>query len=55
MKERIKTIATLIVCGMLIGLGVRIAEYVIPAPERKLEMHHTIDGESACIGFKETK
>lgn len=25
------------------------AEWAIPAPDRKLEMHHTIEGDSACI------
>lgn len=53
--EDIKTTIILFCAGIVIGLGMRATEWVIPAPERKLEMHHTIDGDVACIGIKEQK
>ena len=52
-RENIKTTILLFCAGIVIGLGMRATEWAIPAPERKLEMHHTIDGDSACVGIKE--
>ena len=52
-RENIKKTAILFCAGLVVGCGMRFAEWTIPAPERKLEMHHTIDGDSACIGIKE--
>jgi len=47
-----KTITLCLGVGMLIGAGMRLAEWAIPAPKRHLEMHHSIDEGSHCLNLK---
>lgn len=54
MSKTSKTVAILFCAGIVMGCGMRAAEWVIPAPERKLEMHHTIDSDAACVRIKES-
>lgn len=49
MKFNLKVFAALFGAGIIMGCGMRAAEWAIPAPDRKLEMHHTIESDSACI------
>ena len=47
MKENLKHMFAIALVGMLLGLGMRATEWLIPAPEHNVV--HKIDDNSRCL------